>query len=412
MKNLLQRSFRQENGQSLVEVALFFPILIILLAGVIEVSHLAITQNRVSNAATASSRFASNGGENAGMPRVALNSVTQTLDISEGVWDIWSIRGTVNADGTGFQTWEFQHLYGISNTHEFVQVSEADVMQEVLEELSESEANIGGLRLVGTLALHDVNSILGLESLQELVGFKSMRGFNVQRVFGDNVDQTVGCSGFPIVVHEGVRSVTPPGTGSNPFPDAGDFTYPSSPAPSYQSFIYHTPDVPLENAQEGYVYRVQNGFGTGSFGWLLWNAGRPGSANSLAGSLSWPGDSQDYFDHGDNNIYPAAAAYPHIVRGYVNPLDNTDTAIHIGDWITANTGAVNSNEVRNQLNQHIDRERTLRLFVWNESESQGNNGRYRIKGYAVFRLIGYRLQGNESWILAEFIRWDNSCGQQ
>ena len=72
----------KHTGQSLVEVALFLPILIILLAGIVELSQLVITQNRVSNAARAATRFGANGGEDEGIVIVALDTVTQTLDIN------------------------------------------------------------------------------------------------------------------------------------------------------------------------------------------------------------------------------------------------------------------------------------------------------------------------------------------
>ncbi|HEX6386025.1 MAG TPA: TadE family protein, partial [Anaerolineae bacterium] len=158
----------REKGQSLVEVALFFPIFIVILAGVVEVSHLVITQNRVSNAARSSTRFAANGGEDAGMVNVALNTVTQTLEISEDVWDIWSIRGTLNDAGDGFAEWKFTQIYGISNTTRAYDVDEEALRQQVINELQidhrgqTSAAIAGGLRIVGTYAIHDVESILGL----------------------------------------------------------------------------------------------------------------------------------------------------------------------------------------------------------------------------------------------------------
>jgi hypothetical protein len=80
---------KSQRGQSLVEVALFFPIFIILLAGLVEVSQLLITQNRVSSAARAGTRFASDGGEDAGIVTVftpgdsrepALSSPSSTRD--------------------------------------------------------------------------------------------------------------------------------------------------------------------------------------------------------------------------------------------------------------------------------------------------------------------------------------------
>lgn len=411
------RSVR-ERGQALVEAALFFPIFLIIIAGVVEVSQIVVTQNRVTNAARAAARFGANGGEDAGMVTVILNSVTQTLSLDESVWDVWSVRGEINDAGDGFAEWEFTHIYGMTNTVGASSVDVDRIRANVLRELQTDQNGdwrqdiAAELEFVGAYVIHDVETILGLEAMPGLTGMNSVDELTVMRIWGQETEQSDGCSGFPIAVHEGVRSVTPPGSGSNPYPDANEFDYPNNP-PSYESFVNHMVDVPLDEAQEGYVYRVQNGFGSGNFGWLLWNEGRPGSANILADSLTWPGDSTDYVDHGDNQIYPAAAAYPHIVRGYVEPDDATDTSMHIGDWVAANTGSVNSNGVRNAIGTIVDRERTLRLIVWDDAEEQGNNGRYRIKGFAIFRLIGYQLnQGNGgSWILAEFIRHDNSCGQ-
>lgn len=412
------QSSLEERGQALVEAALFFPIFLIIIAGVVEVSQLVVTQNRVTNASRAAARFAANGGEDAGMVTVVLNSVTQTLSLDESVWDLYSVRGQVNESGDGMSEWTFVHIYGISNTTRAPNVNEAAIRSKVLRELQiDQNGNwspdiAADLRFVAAYVIHDVDTILGLEAMPGLTGMNSVDELTVMRIFTQETEQSAGCSGFPIAVHEGVRSVTPPGTGSNPYPNAGEFTYPNNP-PAYNRFVNHQPDVPLNDAREGYVYRVQNGFGAGNFGWLLWNQGRPGSANSLADSLTWPGDSTDYTDHGDNQIYPAAAAYPHVVRGYVEPGDSTDTAMHIGDWVAANTGSVNANGVRNALESTVDRERTLRLIVWSESSQQGGNGMYRITGFAIFRLIGYSLSQGQggSWILAEFIRWDDSCGQ-
>ncbi|MCP4429245.1 MAG: hypothetical protein GY803_32580, partial [Chloroflexi bacterium] len=225
---------------------------------------------------------------------------------------------------------------------------------------------------------------------------------------------TSGCSAFPIALHDGIRSLDDVG-GANPYPDADDFDYPNPP-PSYNDFLANVPQVSLRDAGEGYIFRVYNGFDSGNFGWLLWNMGRPSSASVLADSLTWPGDSTDYTDHDDSSIYPATLHYPHIVRGYVEPMDALDIAMHIGDWVAALTGSVNAATVRDALASHIDlaaEGRTLRLLIWDESAEQGNNGHYRISGFGLFQLHGYSMSqgGGGSWLLLEFIGWDTSCGQ-
>ena len=62
------------------------------------------------------------------------------------------------------------------------------------------------------------------------------------------------------------RSLNEPGTGSNPYPDASEFTYPN-PAPAYNIFVNHQDDIPLRSAQEGYLFKLD----TSRMRWLVWN---------------------------------------------------------------------------------------------------------------------------------------------
>ncbi|MCA9978830.1 MAG: hypothetical protein KC413_23885, partial [Anaerolineales bacterium] len=107
-------------------------------------------------------------------------------------------------------------------------------------------------------------------------------------------DLTGGCSAFPIGVNSVmVRSVTPPGTGSNPYPDALDFDYPVNP-PLYAQFIDHVPDRHISIANAGSLFKVD----LNTFKWLVWNTFLGGNSNDLAHSLAWPGDSLDYPTYG------------------------------------------------------------------------------------------------------------------
>lgn len=417
---------KSQRGQSLVEVALFFPIFIILLAGLVEVSQLLVTQNRVSSAARAGTRFASDGGEDAGIVTVVLNNVTQTLELDPEVWDIWSIRATVNEQGTGIDNgdWQFVHIYGISQTTRFDSVSAANIKARVEEELQRDEfVNVSSgiasdLRIVGTYAIHDVDSILGLDAMSQLAGFSSLEALSIMRITATSQNATNGCSAFPIAVHEGARSVTAPGTGSNPYPNAGEFDYPNNP-PVYGSFVNHRDEIPLLQAREGDVFKVQNGFDAGNFGWLVWNEGISASSGTLANSLGWPGDSTNYTPcSGGNGGCPPGqgipgSGYNYNVPGYIEPDDPTDQELHIDDWVAGSTGSINSTAVRDAIEDHVSLDRALRLIVWDEANGTGAGGRYHISGYAIFRLVGYSLSqsGGGSWILAEFIRWDDTCGQ-
>ncbi len=229
-----------------------------------------------------------------------------------------------------------------------------------------------------------------------------------QEPVGGIGDTTAGCAAFPIGINEAARSVTAPGTGSNPYPDAIDFSYPPSP-PLYASFLDHQNDMPLLNATPGDIYRVQNGFGSGNFSWLVWNTGISANSSTLANSLTWPGDTLDYTDHPDGGTAVPGSGFPYVVRGYIEPGDPTDQALHIGDWMAASSGSVTASTVQIQLQTHIDLGRTLRLPVWDTSTGTGSNGRFQTSQFAIFRLLGYNIL--EEWLLLEFVGFDTSCGQ-
>jgi hypothetical protein len=224
-------------------------------------------------------------------------------------------------------------------------------------------------------------------------------------------DPTVGCSAFPITVHEAVRSATPPGSGGPGEYPSGQFDYPN-PEPDYNQFINHVPDIPLAQAEPGYLYLLQNGFGEGNFGWLVWNTGVSANASRLEESLTWPGNSTDYTPTTGGAGVPGSGLGP--VNGYIEPIDPLDQAMHVEDWVAVSAGAINSNGVQAVLQGHIDSGRSLRLPVWDEIADAGVNGRYLISGFAIFRIVGYHLSASgqaDSWLLLEFVDWDTSCGQ-
>ncbi len=226
--------------------------------------------------------------------------------------------------------------------------------------------------------------------------------YQVSVITDTAVSSPAACSAFPIGVQADARSVLQAN-----YPDAGEFDNPSPPA--YGDFPYHTPDVPLPDAQRGDVFLLETGLGSGNFGWLVWNEYINPSANTLANSLTWPGDSADYSDHGDGG--PIPPGFGHVVRGFIEAGDPTDTEMQMWDWVQASTGSVNSNVVRTALDDHIANGRTLRLPVWSVSQQQGLDAQFQISGFALFRIAGYRVSASPGWILLEFVNWDTSCGQ-
>ena len=416
-----QQQQRKQLGQSLTEVALFLPLFIVLISGLAEVGQYLLTANRVSTAARASARFAANGGQDEGVRDIALNTVTQTLPLDEDLWDLWSIRGSVNVSGTGFNDdWAFEHIYGVGATETYSEVNEVALQKMVLDELqkddtgTEQQVIAAGVEFAGSYVSYDAESILGLN--QFLGEFFTVTDLNIMRTFPYEPN-TNGCTAFPIMVGDGVRSVTDPDDDSDvetDFPDADQFHHPADP-PSYGDFTLHDPNLPFESASEGDVFYLKLGSGSGSFGWAFWNTYNSANAPDLAASLSWPGNSTDYTSEG-SGPWPQELVDQYgtdkPVVGYINPNDITDSSLGLTDLVSVKTGSVNSSDVNAALVSHIDNERVLRVMVWDESVGTGVNTTYKIKRFVLVRLIGYRLQGgNDSWILAEFIRIDESCGQ-
>ncbi len=404
---------KASRGQSLVEVALFFPIFIILLAGVVEVSNIIVTQNRVTSAARAATRFAADGGQDEGMVTVVLNTVTQTLETSPDVWDVWSIRGTVNANGDGFEpgTWQFAHIYGISATTRFSDVNELEIQAQVLQELQTDEYGnssqptiAGGLQIVGTYAIHDIDSILGLNALPQYASVNSARELSVMRITGKTLNATAGCTAFPIAIPQGVRSVDQPQYDSI----AALLDNSPNPLPGYNSFPAHTANKDLywdgqDDAEEGDLFLVYGGVGNDKYSWLRWNEyilNPP--ATTLNNSLSWPGDSADYTDHGDNGTAPG---YSHAVRGFLEAGDPTNQEMRKGDWVAASSASIG--DVTSILNEHITQKRVLRLIIWDNAGAAAPP--YKITNFAAFRVIGFN--SSQNFLLLEFIRKDESCGQ-
>ena len=101
-------------GQSLVETALFLPILIFMLAGIVEVSNLLITQNRVTTSSRMAAGFGAanfdhtnwakdTSGTAHDMGIVAINTITESMPLNTDQWDIYSAHGLTTQDGSDFK---------------------------------------------------------------------------------------------------------------------------------------------------------------------------------------------------------------------------------------------------------------------------------------------------------------------
>lgn len=129
---------------------------------------------------------------------------------------------------------------------------------------------------------------------------------------------------------------------------------------------------------------IFNGAGEGNFGWLSWNP--------------WPGsDSQDYLLEELQN--------PRLSHNsFEDAKDPTDTSLNAGDWAWGSTGVVNSDAIRDELNRIVTNNIIIRIPVWDISDGEGSNLSYHIDRFIKVRLTGFDLDAK--WINAVFIGED------
>jgi hypothetical protein len=426
---------RDDRGQSLAEVALILPVLVLLIVGAVEVSNLLITQNRVTTAARVATGFGAANYVGAdwddssiwapNMSRVAFNNVTNTLDLSPQLWDIWTIHAQLNPEGTAFVSWNDVHAHDgdVVTLADWADM-QSEIMDDVLDALDPSET---GLEIVATVAFHDRRSILGLAPF-DLGDFSTIRGLTVMRL--DEPAPYTICNAFPIAISAENYAVYPsdsdvgPPFEKFPFDENSHEPYhaqqyywtgkPSGvPFPVYtednqSQFRRNVPGVHLTNAPRngGHIYlsKQSTESGGGGFGWLRWDqSAGGGGASNLGESLRYPGNAETYY----------------------YPPDFHEDGLGLYDLIDIETGATNSSTIRENM-QFLTEGRTVKLPVytppipsfrngdWDGQNggtilSGGSNHRYEAYGFALVKILGWYLPGQGDWLLFEFVEWDNNC---
>lgn len=448
VKRVISRIFRHGHaGQSLVETAIFLPIIILLLGGVVEVSNLLVTQNRVSTASRVATGFAAanvkgdgwlNADPVSGWPaqvaQVARNNVTETLDLDPARWDIYTVKARLNAsgnfDGGSGGEWQSFHAWGNQTTFSLADWSNAEtkLQGEIVAALDDT-ATVGadGLEIVATVAYHNRESLLGLQAFN-LGAFTRVRGLTVMRV--DDPTTFIGCPLLPIAIRFNQYSMYPSNWPTDPVtrflrnPD-GSPVYPADPVSETQIFptsmdypsglqyvnnataptlnvstyLDNVPGVPLSDGRRGYIYRAREGGDTsGGFGWLTWRGET--SASELRASLSPPGNFMEK--------YPGSDADTDNIKHHVGEgLADGDGVLEVGEWLENATGNIHSEA--DIIQDYIDNEMPVTLIVYDAYDGTGSNAIYRVAGFVKVKLLAYKFGGNPKWIMVEFVGWGEEC---
>jgi Flp pilus assembly protein TadG len=360
------RSLKTTRGQSLVEMAFFFPILLLIIAGIVEVGHTLNTYLAVAHATREGTRF----GVMVGASTTSDENITEIIvgamqnkgvDVTNENTCIWLVRLETDSIGN-ISSWDDRHVYGHACS------LPADFQNRMRNELM----SVPSTRALVAWTYYEQEAMLPLPFLSTLGESIPIAPHTIMRMeVSDEATsaeqrRTGGCEIYPIAIHEDV----------------------------------------FAGAREGDIFLdIENGAGDGEFGWLAWND-NPGSqsSNALADRIEYPGNSTDPVD------------------GYTNPADPTDHEVNVGDEIWGHTGAVNANGVKDALKDHVDTGRYLRLPVWDLSHCDGSgtecegdapgggaNVTYRVKAFAIVKLIWTNL--DQKMLGAQFLRWDTTCGQ-
>ena len=353
--------FPRQQGQSLVELAIITPLLLLLFLGLTEVGAALRAYQIVVNTAREGARYGSKDEfiPNAAIVDWMLSSTTLPIKLGPegGPYEVNPQNATIiitrlKQTGSG-GNYEYE-IEGTPYCEGACDGSRPSVLTPAwLAAHAQETAALpwpGGvpdvnMKLIAVEVMYDHPQITGLFYIgQYLPNPIPLHSITIMRLGGSRIPQ---CDAYPIAVHEST----------------------------------------VAGKQDGEALgNIWNGFGSGNFGWLRWDGdSSANSATYLEACLKNPKKSRYDFDNA------------------TNPNDHW---LNTGDDVWGNTGVSGSDDVREALNQLIGKK--IRILVYDEGHPQGQNGYYHIIGFAWVEITSYDLN-NLKWISATFRGWDQTC---
>jgi hypothetical protein len=264
----------------------------------------------------------------------------------------------------------FTTLYGINRT------SRLDNAQLIAELKEQNDAFNCALNREDPSAVWSANSVVVVEAY-----------YDQPQLLGVPIISNRFTDPVPIYVQTAMRISADRGSAGGEAQGAG---CPLLPIVVHQSTI--------EDMNEGEsTGNIRNGTGYGNFGWLRWTddteaiSSNPNSEEYLAEELANPRLAMNDYQEPD---------------GY-DPVGE-DTVINADDNVWGLTGNVNSNGVaKEELTRLMNEGQSHLLPIWDEAYDTGSNVVYHIVGFAWFKIDGFDLTGNPKEISATFMGWDN-----
>jgi Flp pilus assembly protein TadG len=321
---------KRERGQSIAEVAIALPVLLMLVVGIVELGHALTAYNQTINASREGARFGSMGGSDTAIQTIVQAAPSQLITYDETNSDMYVVRAELTGNWPGCSV--------VSDTYScnlVVDNGELDTScvtsDELIDRLDTGEMVTCDLDVVAVDLYYRSPSLLGMPLIKQLSEATPMRSLTVMRMETPRPLSAI-CNAYPIAVH---RSVF------------------------------------VGKGKGDEISDILNGTEEGKFGWLRWPYDPSGgSSDTLADALNRPTTSE-----------------------FQNAVDPTDTHLSVGDWIWSNTGVGNDSKVREALDKLIDKG-WIRVVVWDQhSYEGGSNGKYHAVNFAIVQLTSYRLPG-------------------
>ena len=341
----------KNKGQSVVEMAIMMPILVVIVVGLVEIGAILFSQMTVTNAAREGTRFGVAGGNDHDITLVAQEALSVTLNYNGNNANLYIFRGKTGADGhfdTSTSDLDAESYWYVHQTIS----GTTSIASSKLISPTKIESELGYMPDTEVLivqAFYDHKSLLGLPVIDWLADQVLLSSYTLMRMESPAL-RDLGCRAYPIALH--LSTIT---------------------------------DDCTEDADgDGYceMNNIMNGEGAGQFGWLRWSDDPHwGSAEGLEEMLRDPSLS---------------------LTEYVNPADSSDFELNKNDWVWGNTGLSAGAQVRDALDDLIGR--YIRVPVWDNA----NGGNYHVCCFATVSLTDWDWP-NLDWISAEFIRWDTTC---
>lgn len=412
------KSARRARGQGMVEFALSLPLLLLVLAGLVEIANLVLLYARMETVTRESSRFGALGGTDTSVREVFFQSARDSLETQSGVIELWVVRPILDFnEGTQTYSWKGAteaSKWGVDGTEPVAAVCVYpesgcenqpewlnEQSQDILNQIKNSGAtrnSAAGDRFVIAVTYYEARTILNLPFYQVPGGEKGRVPLKTVSIYRQEVAQETvnmlagGCTALPIMINmnalakDNIRTMNPEADARHIAREGTIFE------------LTREPSLAWTDDEEA--------LGT-KYDFLAWQYDDQ-EASQLNASLDFPGNIE-------SSEFGYAEPYEH-ARNY----ETVDRMLNLGDPVAAKDSGVWADiNVLNHL-EYTGKDaggfrRAIRIILSNgksqETVFDGPNAdfrTYKVMGFAIVHVLSYEPNGI---LKVEFVRFDKSCGE-